>query len=214
MANTDLEKYIQNARSQKVSDEEIKIQLVKSGWAEDEVAAALTPQSEHSVNLPPPPVPHFGMWVGFQYIILFICLYVSFSSLGGILHYAVDKNITDTLDKTNYNYGSYFNDYLLKGYLAGIIVTFPIFITLFLLLKRQAILKPAIKNLRSRKLLIYLTLVGSFVFMVGHLIATIYSFLSGTTTTRSFAHLGVTFVVAGSVFFYLLAEVRSDRKAV
>ncbi|MBI2595937.1 hypothetical protein HYW46_04355 [Candidatus Daviesbacteria bacterium] len=211
MANSELIKYITQARTQKVTDEQIKAHLIKSGWSEHDVNEALAP-STPGINLPPPPVPQFGMWVSFQYILLFICLYVSFTSLGGILHHAVDQLIKDSIDRTTLNYLSYADNWLLKGYIAGIIVTFPVFAALFLLLKHQLITKPGIRNLRARKVLIYLTLVGTFIIMISHLISTIYGFLGGTTSTRSFAHLGVTFLVAGSIFVYLLNEVREDRK--
>ena len=212
MPNPDLEKYIISAKEQKVPDQEIKTQLVKSGWSESDVNEALAPKPTNNVNLPPPPVPHFGMWVTFQYVILFISLYVSATALGGILHNAVTRFISDPLDETRY-YSSGFDDFMLRGYLGAIIVAFPIFAFLFVVLKKQAIEKSGVRNLRARKILIYLTLVGTFIIMIGHLIGTVYGFLGGSVTTRSLAHLGVTFLVAGSIFFYLLNEVREDRKS-
>lgn len=211
MVNSELEKYITEAKEKGASNEIIKSELLKHDWSEVEVTEALNPKGK-SVNLPSPPVPRFGMWVSFQYIILFICLYVSATSLGGILHNGVDKYIQDNLDKTINGFSRYSNDFFLQGYLAGIIVTFPIFIVLFLILKRQIVIKPAIRNLRTRKLLIYATLVITFIFMVAHLITTIYGFLGGNATLRAPAHLGVTLLVAGSIFIYLLNEVREDRK--
>src|SRR3989344_29011 len=113
MPNPDLEKYINSAREQKITDSEIREQLVKAGWSESDVTSALSPKSTSNINLPPPPVPQFGMWVTFQYILLFICLYVSATSLGGILHRVVDKYLPDNVDRIDY-----FGSYLLKGYLA------------------------------------------------------------------------------------------------
>ena len=211
MPNPELEKYIASAREQKVPDDQIRSQLIKSGWPESDVGEALAPKPLSSVGLPPPPAPHFGMWVTFQYIILFISLYVSGTALGGILHNAVNRFISDPLDQTRY-YSSGVDDFMLRGYLAAIIVAFPIFAFLFVILKKQAIEKSGVRSLRARKILIYLTLVGTFVIMIGHLIGTVYGFLGGSVTTRSLAHLGVTFLVAGSIFFYLLNEVREDRK--
>ncbi len=212
MANSDLLKYIEAARAQKVPDETTKAQLIKSGWSEHDVTDALTPSSASGPSLPPPPVPQFGMWVSFQYIILFICLYVWATSFGGILHHGVDKLIKDELDNTSLNYYGSVDDWLLKTYIAGISVAFPIFALLFIVLKRQLLNKPAVKNLRARKILIYLTLVGTFLIMLGHVIMTIFNFLGGNTSMRSLGHLGVTFLVAGSIFVYLLNEVREDRK--
>jgi len=211
MPNPDLEKYIAAAREQKIPDEEIKSQLVRAGWPESDVIGTLTPKSTIGTNLPPPPVPRFGMWVAFQYIILFITLYLSATAVGGILHEAVDNIFKDRLDP--YDYGRSINNWLLNFYIAFLIVGFPIFAWLFVVLKKQAIEKPGIKNLGARKFLIYLTLVGTFLIMIGHLIGTVLSFLNGDIALSSFFHLGVTFLVAGSIFIYLLLAVKEDRKA-
>ena len=211
MPNPDLEKYIATARAQNATNDQIKQQLVQSGWVESEVSEALNPQPSGAPNLPPPPVPRFGMWVAFQYIILFISLYISATALGGLLHTAVDRIFQDRINQ--YSYGSTINSYLLNFYLAFLIVGFPIFAYLFITLKRQVIKNTAIKNITSRKVLIYITLVGTFLIMVGHLIGTLMSFLSGSIALSSIFHLGVTFLIAGSIFGYLLLAVKEDRKA-
>lgn len=210
MPNQDLVKYITSLRNQNVNDQLIKEKLIESGWPENEILSALVPQS--TINNIPPPVPHFGMWVAFQYIILFITLYIWATCFGGILHYAVDQNIKDPIDNLSYSFGSRLGSIIMPGYLAGLIVSFPIFAALFLILKKQAKEKPGVKNLRVRKVLIYLTLIGTFLVMIGHLISTIYGFLSAATTLRSLMHLLVTLLVAGSIFIYFLMEVWGDRK--
>ncbi len=214
MSNPDLEKYIASSREQNIGDEEIKSHLIKAGWSEGEVLEALNPIPTVAPNIPPPPVPRVGMWVGFEYVILFIALYISATSIGGILHYAVDKYIPDVLKSSDIGayVGATFSDILLKGYLAALIVAFPIFALLFVLLKKEVINKPVVKSLRARKLLFYITLVGTFLIMIWHLITTIFGFLNGVTSVNSVAHLAVTFLVAGSIFVYLLVEVKEDRK--
>lgn len=222
MVNPELEKYINAARERKVSDEVIKSELIKSGWSESDVLEALTSKPSTGIDVPPPPVPRFGMWVAFQYILLFISLYVTATAVSSILHYAVDDFIRDPLDKTGYDrysgfagfdyFSLLFGDQLLI-LLAALIVAFPIFGALFLIVKKEAIAKPAIRGLKTRKILIYITLVITFLILVGHLIGTIYSFLSGTVTTRILAHLVVTFAITGSIFAYLLREVWEDRKS-
>ena len=211
MSQTDLQKYITDLKAKNIPDDQIKSKLIQSGWPQQDVEKAFS-STLPGTELPPPPVPHFSMWITFQYLLVFISMYVSFTALGGILHYAVDKSIPDALDQTSYSYGYMLNEYFLNGYLASIIITFPIFAILFIILRRQTIEKPAVKNIRSRKILIYFTLVVTFIYMIGHLISTLYMFLQGTSTTRSLLHLVVNLLVAGSIFTYLLLEVRGDRK--
>lgn len=211
MPASSLQSYIADMHSKGATDEQIKAELLKHGWPEKDVNAAFTP-IESSVSVPPPPdVSHFGMWIGFLYIILFISLYVTATAFGGILHYAVDELIQDNLD-TTYAAAQYVNQYLMQGYLACLIVGFPIFAFLFLFLKRQAVKNPSVKNLRIRKILIYLTLIGTFLIMLGHIIVTVYGLLGGTVTMRALGHLGVTLFVAGGIFIYFLQDVLGDRK--
>jgi hypothetical protein len=206
MANQELEKYIQTAREQKVSDIQIKSQLMKSGWDEKDVTEALAPKSSVMMPSPPPPVPRFSMWVAFQYIIMFIALYVSATALAGLLNYGVDKLLPDNI------YSSFYSSkYLINGYLAALIVSFPIFAVLFVVLNKQAVEKPMVKQFRVRKQLIYFTMVMTFIIMIWHLIATVYSFLNGQTTTSSLGHFGVTLLVAGTIFLDLLIQVKEDR---
>lgn len=214
MSTEELNKYVAAARQQGIGDEEIKKHLLDAGWSEQEVVAVLVPQPI-SQGLLAPPVPqkaHFDLWVAFQYVLLFISLYVSSIALNGILHYGIDQLLPDTLE----GYGSYrssWNEGLIKWYLAAMIVAFPIFAVLFLLLKRQELAKPAMRNIKSRKILIYLTLIGTFLIAMARLIISLYRFLDGTLTGRTVAHLALTLALTGSIFVYWLWEVRADRKA-
>jgi hypothetical protein len=161
MPNSDLLKYISTLKSKNIAETEIKNKLIKAGWAEKEVNEALQPTKISEPDLPPPPVPHFGMWVAFEYIIMFICLYISFTSLAGLMDHAVNQIFPDNLDSTTY-YSSSSDDFWLKGFISGIVVAFPIFAALFITLKKQAYQKPIVKNLKVRKVLIYITLVITF----------------------------------------------------
>lgn len=208
MPNPDLEKYIASAREQKISDDSIKSQLVKSGWSESDVSAALVPTTATSVHLPTPPVPRFGMWLVFHYIILFISLGISALALGGVLHFLVNKYVSDPLDQISY---FDFDDYIIRFSLASLLVVFPIFATLFIMAKNQLRKSPTIRNFKTRKVLIYITLVITFLIMVYKLISTVFGFLGGEITIRFILHFLVTFLIAGSIFSYLILEVKEDR---
>lgn len=210
MPNSDLEKYVENARNNGAGDAEIKESLIKAGWAEKDVDLTLVPKASDSSKLPLPPVPHFGMWVGFQYIILFITLYISSLSFAGVVHYAIDRWIPDALEKNRYF--NAFSDETLRWYLAALIVAFPIYAFLFLFLKKQELAKPAVKNIRARKQLIYITLIVTFLIMIGDLIKTIYDLLSGQVTARSISNFAATVVISGTIFAYYLLQVKEDRK--
>lgn len=212
MANAELQKYINDLKAKNVPSETIKSQLVSSGWSSTDVDQAFNEASSPTLStLPPPPVPHFSMWITFEYLILFISMYVSFTALGGILHFAVDRIFPQPVSDSYSTY-QYISSYLLTGYMASIIITFPVFFGLFLHLNRMLEKTPAIRNIRSRKILIYITLVITFIYMITQLIMTVYSFFQGNSTTSTFMHLLVNLLVAGSVFIYLIYGIRGDRQ--
>lgn len=211
MENTQLQSFISESRKAKQSDEVIKSQLLKSGWSQDAVNEALTGVSKPVVPVPPPPSSaQPGMWVSFLYIIMFISLYVSATVLGQTLHHFVDKYFK--LIKDSYSTFGGFQDTLLRGYLAAMIVTAPILIGLFLFLKKQELKNPVIRNFKSRKILIYFTLVVTFLIAIWRIIRTIFEFLGGEVSVSVVLHTLITLGIAGAIFIYYLIEVREDRK--
>lgn len=212
MSTPELERYITNVREKGANDAEIKEHLLKSGWQEKDVLLVLSPKASPTLPpAPPPALPHFGMWVAFQYILMFISLYVSATALGGMMNYAVDQIFPDKLDASMSYYGS-FGDYMVKWYVASMIIAFPIFAALFLWLKKQELALPIIRTIRVRKVLIYATLIITFLIMISNIISVTYHFIDGSITSRSLGHLVVTVLVAGSIFLYYLHEVKDDRK--
>ncbi len=210
-----LESYITDARAKNKPNDVIKSALVNAGWPENEVLKALNASPIDPDLAPPPPPPqlaHIGMWTGFLYILFFISLYVLASSIAGLLHNMVDKFLPD-IKEVYETYTDVYSNSFNRGAIAAIIVSYPIFTTLAFMLKKQIVKQPAVKNLRSRKQLIYITLVITFLIMLGHIIFSIYSFLDGKLTVNALAHLGVTFLVAGSIFGFFVSEVIHDRKS-
>ncbi|MEK7571836.1 MAG: DUF5671 domain-containing protein [Patescibacteria group bacterium] len=205
--SSSLDNYITAAKEKNLSDEQIKNALRLAGWPDSQINEAFTPSN--TMLMPAPPAPHVGMWTGFLYIIFFISLYILASSIGVVFHHWVDQILP--LPKDPYEYFSYYPDSVLQGAVAATLVTLPIFSYLAFLLKKQLIKKPFVKNLRSRKILIYITLISTFLIMLGHVIGTIYDFLQGSANSiNAIAHLGVTLLIAGSIFGYFISEVRYD----
>jgi uncharacterized membrane protein len=215
--NQEIVDYIKKAHLRKIDDREIRETLLKSGWTPQEVDEGF--QSEKSneeviiLHKNAQPIRHFSLWIAFEYVLLFICMYVSFSSLAGILHEYVNRTFPDTLKATT-TITSYYPDFtniLMKGYISGIIVTFPIFAGLFITLMKQEHDKPQIKDLKTRKVLIYLTLIITFIIMICQIMATAFGFLNGDPPQQVFFHFLVTIAIAGSIFGFLIWEVKEDR---
>lgn len=219
MINEEIRQYIIAARLKNMSDSDIKDQLIKAGWELGDVMKTFDAIGTDGVPVPSPHVSgHFGMWATFLYILLFISLYALATSVGIILHAAVDKNIPDVIDTMDYS--AYYTTYLTSDWYvnfakASIIVSYPIFAILLYLLGRQAVSQPQIRNLRGRKILIYISLVVTFLIMITSIIATLYGYLNdGMLAQRTLLHTLVTLVLSGGIFSALLYIVRKDKKIV
>jgi len=166
---------------------------------------------------PQPPVNpsyqnHISLWLTFEYIILFIALYASTISLGGITKNAIDQFVPDNTSTTYIYSLSEFNEVTLRSYVAAIIVFYPIFSLLFLHLKKLELATPQLKNVKARKMCIYITLIITFLITAGSITSTLYGFLAGTTTSNSLLHFIATLFISGGVFVYYLWQVKDDRK--
>jgi len=214
MINENLIKYVVDARKLNIGDEEIKNNLLKSGWNENDINMAL---SNNQLPIPTPLIPgvvvgSHNMWDAFQHIIMFISLYVAATSIGLILLYYVDI----WFPAVNNILGSYVNHVygksLLTGYYSALIVSLPVFVLLFAEISRKTKNNPVIRDLRTRKKLIYLTLIITFIIVLEKLSSIIYKFLNGNVTLNFVMHFLVIVGISGSIFVYYLGQVSQDRK--
>lgn len=210
---SDLATYIAKAKERNLSDEQIKKKLLDAGWPKESVDPAfLQTTTDGLPPPPPPPLPQVGMWTGFLYIIFFICLYICATAISIIFHHGIDSLFPPSYE--TYSDFSGIFDATIQGSLAAIIVSFPLFTFLAFTLKNQLTKKPIIRNIRSRKILIYTTLIGTFLIMIVHIIGTVYSFITGSANAlNTLGHLAVTLLIAGSIFTYFISEVKHDSKS-
>lgn len=175
-------------------------------------------QSLPTNNQPPPSSttakpPSTTMWDAFEHILMFISLYVMATSMVLALHFFIDKWFPGVTDQ-RYSYSS--NEWrvgVLRGYLAALIVSYPLFAFFFLNTMKRTISNPFLKNMKTRKVLIYLTLVVTFIIMLVYVIQLVYRLLSGDVTLNFLLQLLVLFAVTGTIFAYYVLQVIGDRKA-
>jgi hypothetical protein len=218
-----IDKYISTAREKDMTDDQIKKALVDAGWDGAQVDQLISKTKEDLPPPPPPPVstsdhtpakkmpPGAYAWYAFEHILMFISLAVLAISISLILNYFVDRYFPRVV-VDRYDYGYSGQDSALRGYLSALIVSLPLFSFLFLDITRRTLAHPELRNHIVRKILIYLTLVVTFVMMLGYVIAAVYTFLGGNVSVNFLMHLLVTFATAGSIFAYYLSQVKGDRK--
>jgi predicted neutral ceramidase superfamily lipid hydrolase len=94
--------------------------------------------------------------------------------------------------------------------MASLIVSFPLFAFFFLRITKRTIEDVSIRMLKSRKFLIYLTLVVTFIILIINVITLVYTFIGGNITVNFFLKFLITLIVSGMIFAYYLYEVRED----
>lgn len=209
--DTSLQDYIQKAKSEGHTNDQIKANLVQAGWSANAVDNALGHDSGLSVPPPPSSKGKTSMWDAFEHILLFISLYVMAAAIAMILHFFVDKYVASGIITGYGNLGD-LNSTLLKGYLSALIVSFPLFAFLFLDVTKRTKANPQLRHLDSRKLLIYITLIATFLFMIFSIITIVYSLLNGNITSNFLFHFAVTVLVNAIIFIYYVNQVKEDRK--
>jgi hypothetical protein len=223
MVNQEIIGYIKKSREENLTDEVIKENLEKVGWQKNDVENAFFYLNSPGIPLPPQsgaPIPtntptlttNHSMWDAFEHILLFISMYVFAMATAILMHTYVDYYFPENLF-TPSSYRSSISNGIILSSLSAIIVSFPLFAFLFLRITKRTKQNPSLRNLRSRKALIYLTLIVAFLIMLGYLIATVYGFISGNISFNFLLHFGVTVLISGLIFVYYLNEIKEDRRA-
>lgn len=221
MSTPNLKEYIDKKRTAGLKDDEIKSKLLAVGWSEKTVIEALNEGED--IPLPPQKTQtdidiKTNFWDIFEHVILFISLYVFTFALGQLIHNFINNYLPSTTYNDYYSYrGGYNRDVwdneLVTGYAAALIVSFPVFYFLFRRITARTLKNPDLRRVKVRKLLIYLTLVGTFIILTYKAIATVYTLLNGNITINFLLHFLVTVGISGAIFAYYFNEVKEDRNA-
>lgn len=135
-----------------------------------------------------------------------------------LIHTFIDKwvpGISASGSTSTFSYLSpYWDEFtktLLRGYIASLIVSFPLFALFYLNIQKRTRVFPILKTFKLRKFFIYLTLYTTFSIAVGNLGLILYSIISGNYTTNALLHFLTTIAITGVIFTRFFAEVKEDR---
>lgn len=205
--------YVNALKAKGKPDAEIKHILQQAGWDPATIDAAF-----HGIPEPPLPRPgqtvaHLGMWEGFEHVLMFFSLYALATSLGLLMHQFVNiwspPAQTDSMALVE----QAISGYVIRGAVATLAVAYPLFAYFYLDIVKRTRKNPDIRQLRSRKTFIYLTLVVTFLIAVGNIIQTILSLLNGNVSVNFLLHLAVTMGITLMIFVHYLLQVIEDRRA-
>lgn len=142
----------------------------------------------------------------FLYILLIILLYASIGSLTALFFQYISVLFPDPLD---YNHGAF--DTMRRSQ-AALIIVFPVYLFLAVLLSRDVGRHAEKAELRIRKWLLSLTLFLAALAIIGDLVTVLYNFLSGELSVRFTLKAISVLGIAGAVFGYYLWDIREWKR--
>lgn len=135
---------------------------------------------------------------GFIYLLSYATLLIFSLSLNFLLKAITNKYLVDAVE----NYRFIENDSTIIGFLAALIIAFPIF--LYVNIKANKMLGEGTMrpNTGVRNWLIYLTLIVVILIIIWQIILIFTSFLEGTLVLKSIIHILITLVISFGVLWY------------
>ncbi len=142
----------------------------------------------------------------FYYLLSIVTLYMSAISFISLLFQLVGYWFPDPQAVA---YGA---NQTIRWASAILIVSFPVYLFLMWLINKDITADPSRREVRVRKWLGYLTLFISAIVSIVDVGTLVYNLLGGELAARVILKILVVLVVAASVFFYYLRELRSTRE--
>ena len=146
----------------------------------------------------------------FLHLFVIILLYYSTVNFIILLFQCINRWIPDMLTKTDY-YQLMFSSGAIRFALASLIIVFPVFMITSKYLRKSYITSPAIRDMRTRKWLLYFTLFVAALVIIGDLVGTILAYFNGEITIRFILKAASILLVAGAIFFYYLRDLRHEK---
>lgn len=144
----------------------------------------------------------------FHYLLMFVSLAITVTSVGGAYFNAIDNYIKDPLDYMGpYRFES------LRWQLAAIIVASPVFFFVTRAVRRLVARAPELRRSGIRKWITYLALFIAAAVILGDLINVLAKFFGGELTPRFIWKSLTVLVISGLVFGYYFLEMRQDDAA-
>jgi membrane protein YqaA with SNARE-associated domain len=203
-----LSSFVKDALERGLPRADIAAALSKAGWNQADIASALDEYAEIDFPLPVPRrQPYGSAFEAFLYLLIFLCLFISAFSFGGLLFEFVDRWIPDPLQ---YSWNNDTN--AIRGFTAALIVAFPLYLWLSTLAARRIRREPARRESRIRQWLTYVTLFIAAAVIIVDLITLLAGLLQGDLTLRFALKTLTVLLIAGLIFGYYLWELGQKKK--
>jgi len=207
----ELQSFVRESLSRGLKRPEIEDALVKAGWKTDQIDHAMDAYAQ--VEAFPIPVPRPKAYLSareaFMYLVLFTTLYLTTFNLGRLIFQFANLAFPDPAAL----YDSVQSAHeAIRFSVASIIIAFPIFLYLSVLISRLIRRDPSKRSSKVRKWLTYLTLFVAAAVVIGYLTALVYNFLGGELSLRFALKVVTVACIAGGIFGYYLWDLRQEEQ--
>lgn len=206
----ELIEFVKEGLRQGVPRAELREVLLRAGWPGEEVNAALASYAEvDGFPVPVPrPRPYTSAREVFMYLVLFTTLYLSAYNLGSLLFELIEIAFPDPADLN----AARFRDERIRWAISALVVAFPVFLYMTLLIGRSVRVDPTKRASKIRRHLTYLSLFVASCVLIGDVTALVYNALGGELTIRFVLKVLVVAAIAGTGFLYYLQQLRRDEE--
>ncbi|MEO8065457.1 MAG: DUF5671 domain-containing protein [Candidatus Doudnabacteria bacterium] len=139
----------------------------------------------------------------FMHLLAIVTLYASVVSFIALLWQFINIWFPDPL---NYYYTSILNS--IRWSASVLVVMYPVYVLMTWLINREFGSDPALREIRVRKWLVYLTLFISALTVIIDVITLVYNLFGGEVTLRFFLKILVVLITAAAVFLYYYYDLR------
>lgn len=183
--------------------------LLDNGWRPEQVKAGMAAYADVDFPIPVPrPKPHVSARETFVYLIIFSTLYISAFSLGNLVFELINRGFPDpAMDP---EFAARRGREVIRWSISFLVVAFPAFALTTAANERSFRHDPNRRLSLVRRWLTYLTMFVAAGFLLGDATGVVYNVLSGEVTVRFFLKVLVVASISGSVFGYLVRDLRKD----
>jgi len=208
--NDDLQSFVKEALTHGTPRNAIKDTLLEAGWREDQVESALAAYAPSDFPIPVPvPKPYLSAREAFIYLVLFTTLYLTTFNLGRLIFQFANLAFPDP--GPLYETAQSARD-AIRFSVASLVIAFPIFMYLSVLIGRSIKRDPSKRSSKVRKWLTYMTLFVAAGVIIGDLTALVFNFLGGDLSLRSALKVLTVAGIAGGIFGYYLWDLRQEER--
>ena len=161
----------------------------------------------YSNSMSPVQVSKTSIWDEVKHTLMFINMYLFAGSLSFLL--MIYLEIAFNPDSI-VNYQTSSIQASIRFILSVLIISYPLFITLFLSIVKQVIKQPQIRHTRSRSFFTYITIAGSAIILIAVFINVVYLLLNRYFVLVNFIPAGIITVVYGTIFIYFFRQAIQD----